>query len=236
MDVEPNDAEDDYIDIEDDDIKALPKTFPKPRTSKNSEEYFYIVLVDISGIHFLPCIPCRCEDRKEYDMQYLELGLLSSSYNDIKTVFTLSLLEDFRMSNLECKTTAYQYYQKLRRVTCPAFPRLVPNRYRELRRASRQYRDLMARQFHGKAYGQKTSSKGRLAIFCAACPQKGINYLDEDFKQQANKAWLLRRSFVADGNFKADHVKQKNEADNVNLSSGEAYMTEESEYQAHLKE
>ncbi|KAF9545280.1 hypothetical protein CPC08DRAFT_649410 [Agrocybe pediades] len=234
--MEPNDVDDDYIDIEDDDVKALPNTFPKPKHTKDSNGYSFVTVVDVSGVHFLPCIPCICPGSKEHDMQYLELGLLASSYIDIKTVFTLALLEDFHMSNLECKTTAYQYYQKIRRVTCPAFPRLVPNRYRELRRASRQYRDLKARQFHGTAYGISTPSKGRLAIFCAACPQKGINYREENYYDDPEKAWLLRRSFVADGNFKADHVKQKNEADDVNLSSGEAYMTEQEPYLEHLKE
>jgi hypothetical protein len=41
---------------------------------------------------------------------------------------------------------------------------------------------------------------------------------------------------VVDGNFKADHVKQKNEADDVPLTNGEGYDTAPGPYKEHLKE
>jgi hypothetical protein len=42
------------------------------------------------------------------------------------------------------------------------------------------------------------------------------------------------RSFVADGNFKANHLKQKNDATDVWLTHGEAFMTEVNRYHKHL--
>ena len=42
------------------------------------------------------------------------------------------------------------------------------------------------------------------------------------------------RSFVADGNFKADHLKQKNDDDDVWLTNGEAFMTNIGCYNQHL--
>lgn len=47
---------------------------------------------------------------------------------------------------------------------------------------------------------------------------------------------LYRRSFVADGNFKADHLNQRNAEDDVHLTDGEAFMTRQAEYSEHLKE
>jgi len=44
------------------------------------------------------------------------------------------------------------------------------------------------------------------------------------------------RSLVVDGNFKADHVKQKNAADDVFLTNGQAFMTERKAYATHLEE
>ena len=44
------------------------------------------------------------------------------------------------------------------------------------------------------------------------------------------------RSFVADGNFKPDHLKQKNDSSDVWLSDGEAFMTNEGRYQTHLQQ
>jgi len=42
------------------------------------------------------------------------------------------------------------------------------------------------------------------------------------------------RSFVADGNFKAQHLKQKSDNTDVWLTNGEAFMTNEDRYQIHL--
>ena len=42
------------------------------------------------------------------------------------------------------------------------------------------------------------------------------------------------RDFVADGNFKANHLKQKADELDIWLTSGEAFMTNETRYQMHL--
>jgi len=232
LEIQPDDGDDSYDNVNDDMNNALPKMFPKPGLM-DMEGNCYVTIVDVSGIHYLASIPCICSSALDQDAQYLDLGLLSASYKDVKTVFTLTVLKDFRLSNLECKTTAYQYYQKLRRLTCPSFPWLIPNQYAELRRASRQYRDLKKRQIYGIAHGVP-QTKGSMALFCTACPQHGIN-LKDDWKADPNRN-LYIRNFVSDGNFKADHVKQKNINDDVYLSSGEGYMTEPNEYAANVEE
>jgi len=43
------------------------------------------------------------------------------------------------------------------------------------------------------------------------------------------------RSFVADGNFKAIHLKQKNDNTDVWLTSGEGFMTNTTRYEIHLQ-
>jgi hypothetical protein len=47
-------------------------------------------------------------------------------------------------------------------------------------------------------------------------------------------SWLYMRSFVGDGNFKAVHLKQKDNKSDVPLMNGEAFMTNEDCYQIHL--
>ena len=42
------------------------------------------------------------------------------------------------------------------------------------------------------------------------------------------------RSFVADGNFKADHLKQKGDESDIQLTNGEGFMTNNDCYNAHL--
>jgi hypothetical protein len=41
-------------------------------------------------------------------------------------VFTFRVLNDFLIDNLECSTSAMNYYSKLRRMTSSMFPHLVP--------------------------------------------------------------------------------------------------------------
>jgi hypothetical protein len=40
---------------------------------------------------------------------------------------------------------------------------------------------------------------------------------------------------VVDGNFKADHIKQKNEADDVHLTNGQGFCTAPGPYHEHIK-
>jgi hypothetical protein len=47
-------------------------------------------------------------------------------------------------------------------------------------------------------------------------------------------SFLYMRSFVADGNFKANHLKQKNDSSDVWLTHGEAHMTGLAQYSMHL--
>ena len=260
-DAELAEDEDEDEDIEyEDDGDIQPNMLPRPGREDCVGNRF-VTVVDTSGIHHLPIVKCLCPTAAEEHLQYLELGLFPSSYQLIKTLFTFGVLADFRLSNLECKTTAYQYYSKLRRLTCPAFPKTVLNRYTELRRLSRQYRNLKLWKMHGHGYemtetpeapldNQRESPEGTdpapnanvktqtakppLALFCPACPQPLVNLPDNwDNDQQW---WLYIRKFCADGNFKADHLNQVNPAADVELTAGEAFMTAEDAYTKHIKE
>jgi hypothetical protein len=182
-----------------------PRMLPRPPHSDDEGNPF-LTIVDSTGIHHLPFVRCRCRNadlHEEYT--YLKMGLFPTSFERIQTLFTIDVLRDFRLANLECKTSAYQYYQKLRRLTCPAFPTAVLNRYRELRRLSREYRNLKLWKMHGRAHDEPDGAevdvtagttspgprdavvddmnasevdriaRGTLCSFCPACPQPGVN-------------------------------------------------------------
>ena len=84
------------------------------------------LVVDRSGIHPFRIHSCQCVGSPSEELQYLDLGLWPSTYKKIKTLFTFQVLDDFRMDNLECKTSALNYYNKLRRLSSPCFPHSVP--------------------------------------------------------------------------------------------------------------
>ena len=85
-----------------------------------------IVVVDLEGIHELPFTFCACPNAQRDDIQLLDLGYYPASTHKPKTVFTARVLDDFLLSNKECKTSARNYFNKLRRSTNPAFPHMVP--------------------------------------------------------------------------------------------------------------
>lgn len=172
--VEDPGDEADWEDMED--TAQLPGDPLKPGIpQKDIFDNPFIVIVDSSGIHHLPIISCSCGGPVERLTDAMAVGLLPSSFKDIRTVFTIGCLEDFRLANLECKTSAYQYYQKLRRRTNTGNPTSVPNRYAEFCRASREWRHLTKLMEHGVGHTLQSPHTGELAHFCPACPQPGIN-------------------------------------------------------------
>ena len=84
------------------------------------------VVVDTSGVHIMTIRFCRCPDARTPDKQMFEMGIFPASFTRPKTAFTFSLLNDFILDNLECGTSAMNYYSKLRRITSRTFPHSVP--------------------------------------------------------------------------------------------------------------
>lgn len=69
---------------------------------------------------------CICENASDPGEQLIRAQMLPSSFNNIETVFTFAVLDDFLTDNLECKTTAQQYFSKLQSLTNKMFPDRVP--------------------------------------------------------------------------------------------------------------
>ncbi|KAH6869445.1 hypothetical protein BKA70DRAFT_1379648 [Coprinopsis sp. MPI-PUGE-AT-0042] len=190
-----------------------------------------LVVVHLNGVHHAPFHFCQCLGAKSHDLQLIEHGFYPSTFKDVHTVFTNALLDDYLLDVLECHTSTHHYYSKLCRLTNKPFPHTVPNRTRELRRAGRQWRRLKDLKRNGFAHKGRPPGRGEMALFCAACPQPGIN-LPDDWELD-DQAWKYIRSFVADGNFKCIHRAQKHE-DDIWLNQGELYMTEPKRYAQHV--
>jgi hypothetical protein len=85
-----------------------------------------LIVVDRSGIFDVEMLFCVCSEQDDKDEQVLRSGLFPATFKNIKTLFTFSVLDDFLKDNLECKTTAQQYYSKLQSTTSRMFPNIVP--------------------------------------------------------------------------------------------------------------
>jgi hypothetical protein len=116
-----DDIEGEWVD-EDDDEDEDDEDYGLPKLKGED----VCVVVDKSGVHRIRVRPCVCNGCPPTDLQCLDMGLFPASLRRIKTLFTFAVLDDFRMDNLECKTSGLNYYNKLRRLTSNEFPRSVP--------------------------------------------------------------------------------------------------------------
>ncbi|KAF8801026.1 hypothetical protein BYT27DRAFT_7227064 [Phlegmacium glaucopus] len=179
----------------------------------------YLRVVHTNGIHNIAMVNCQCQGVDLLPCDLLAAHLLPASFQWIRTLFTTQLLDLFRLCNLELKASAYQFYHLLHRLTLLMAPAEVVDLYRELKWAG-----------HGPEV-----KDGELVNFCPACPQPGVNLPDDWKDDSARKRWAYKRIFVADGNFKADHVRQQNAAGDVWLSEGGGMMPKNEEYMSFLQ-
>jgi KDZ transposase family protein len=213
----------------------------------------YVRVVHTNGIHTIAMVNCSCQGNEHLAKDLLAARLLPASFERIRTIFTAQLLDYFRLSNLEVKASAFQFYHLLQRLTNPMEPSTVVNLYREFRRMSRIWRWMKRLKWAGFSNNDTLASQvepGQLTIFCPACPQPGVN-LPDNWKDDAARyatinlslsrfsifvcRWVYKRLFVADGNFKADHVRQKSSDGNVWLSEGGGMVPKRETYHTFLE-
>ena len=85
-----------------------------------------LIVVDRTGIHTVAIQWCSCLAAPSHDLQLLQFQMFPASFRSIKTAFTFQVLDDFLTDNRECKTSAMNYFSKLRRLTTNTFPHTVP--------------------------------------------------------------------------------------------------------------
>ena len=155
----------------------------------------WMTIVNITGVHHLPVHFCSCPSAPPMFRQLLNMALYPVSHDRPRTAFTFRLLDDFDLDNLETKSSAQRYYAKLIRLTSNAFPQYIPDRYQEFMRVMREWRNIKLQKRAG-AFGaekDKDTKGGGLALFCAACPQPGVN-LPKDWEKDENQYdFSLRR-------------------------------------------
>ncbi|KAI6037476.1 hypothetical protein EDC04DRAFT_2604711 [Pisolithus marmoratus] len=164
------------------------------------EGHSCLTIVNVNGVHYCDVWYCNCDGAEGSQLQLLRAGLFPVTMRDCKTSFTFHVLDDFLQDNVECGTSAMNYYSKIQRMTSSTFPHLVPDRYRELLRVSRAWRNLKLLKWKGSYPGSCNPDHSGLVLFCPTCPQPGINIPEMDDvelsqthapKDAGNETWLM---------------------------------------------
>ncbi|KAI6032497.1 hypothetical protein EDC04DRAFT_2605145 [Pisolithus marmoratus] len=121
---------------------------------------------------------------------------------------------------------------KIWRMTSSTFPHLVPDRYRELLRVSRAWRNLKLLKWKGFYPRSCNLDCSGLVLFCPTCPQPGINIPEMDDVELSH--WKYSCVIVMDGNFKAEHMAPKNVGNETWLMDGQGYMVASQDYKTYL--
>jgi len=220
---------------------ALPQNNPAgvPAGAVLRETYHasYVWVVHTTGIHNLGMISCQCRGQELLPVNLMASHLVPASFQIIRTLFTIQVLDGFRFSNLEMKASAYQFFNMLRRITSPLVPGNTVDLDNEFRRMTRLWRWLKKLKWAG--YGHKVEDPadeegGKMTIFCPACPQHNMN-LPKDWHERCDQ-WMYQCVFVADGNFKADHVRPVRLSNNIWLIDGAGMAPKQEHYLAFLAE
>ncbi|KAI6139482.1 hypothetical protein BKA82DRAFT_3988408, partial [Pisolithus tinctorius] len=85
-----------------------------------------LTVVDTGSMHFCNVQYCNCPGSEDSHLQLTMAGLFPAMTKAPRTAFTFQVLDDFIRDNVECGTSAMNYYSKLQRVTSSVFPHLVP--------------------------------------------------------------------------------------------------------------
>jgi hypothetical protein len=88
-----------------------------------------LVVVHTNGIHQRSIHYCKCRPFSRNEDKVLQLvrhQLFPPTVELPQTVFTFDVLDHFHQHSLSAKTSAYDYFNALRRQTNAAFPHLVP--------------------------------------------------------------------------------------------------------------
>ncbi|KAJ7024475.1 hypothetical protein C8F04DRAFT_1192393 [Mycena alexandri] len=175
------------------------------------------VVLHTNGIHEVNVDYCGCESEAangEYYIQLLRGGWYPATHVAPQTAATFELLDFFHAQMLQAKTTMYDFYIALEKLTNNTGVK-PSTRYPEFLRITRQYRHLLLLKRAGRGHdpsGIFGTQPGECAVLCPACPRPGINLPD---------GW--------------ENVSaEQSELRDPGLGTGWAYFTENEPYRQYL--
>ncbi|KAK6992523.1 CxC2 domain-containing protein [Favolaschia claudopus] len=197
------------------------------------------VVLDVSGIHEVAVDFCACE--LEADMGHPRVQLLRrrwfpATHDHPRSAATFRLLDHFQTLTLQAKTTMYDFYSALERLTDGAGDLLL-KRYVEFLRMTRAFRHLMMLKRGGRGHavdGVDATTAGELAIRCPACPRPGINLPDDWESAPPEKRFLYLFFLALDACFRLKRRLISSALRDPGLGTGWSYFVEPEPYRKYL--
>ncbi|KAH9479046.1 hypothetical protein JR316_0007621 [Psilocybe cubensis] len=195
------------------------------------------VIISVNGIHEVALDYCGCTMAQSRPTQLLRARLFPSTVSDPKTAATFEVLEYFQMLSFNTKSSGFEFYQTLSRLTDNTGTKSPPDRYPVFMRIVREWRHvrLLKRMGRGHAEsGVQGTKEGECAVLCPACPHPGIN-IPEDWKERPeSEQWIYSLFVGIDANFQLKRMNVSNDNRDPPLNHGYAYMVEGRKFREYL--
>ncbi|TDL13469.1 hypothetical protein BD410DRAFT_846920 [Rickenella mellea] len=197
-----------------------------------------LTVVDASGIHRVSVDYCGCGESVSgfhRRIQLLRARWFPATLDRPSTVITFDALNVFHNLTLQGKTTFYDFYHTLVRLTDNAGLIPIPDCYKLCMRCVLEWRHLHIIKRSGRGHaadGIEATEAGECAVECPACPQPGRNLPNGWQDVGEEDSWLYTLILSIDANFRLK-LKDRGIKD-PELGSGWAYFVETDPYMGHL--
>ncbi|KAJ7029947.1 hypothetical protein C8F04DRAFT_1264290 [Mycena alexandri] len=198
------------------------------------------VVIHTNGIHEVIVDACDCADNRldagPPEVQMLLAGWFPATDDKPRTCATLECLDHFRLTTHQAKTTMYDYYATLEKLTDNTGVK-PPYRYHAFIRMCREYGHLLMLIQAGRLHcqlGVAGTKPGECAVLCPCCPRPGVN-LPDGWEQAPPAYQFLYILFLAlDACFRLKRRLVSSERKDPALGPGWSYLVESGPYREYL--
>ncbi|KAJ7715348.1 hypothetical protein B0H16DRAFT_1339955, partial [Mycena metata] len=197
------------------------------------------VVLHTNGIHEVAVDACDCEDRLLAGPpweQLLRAGWFPGTDDHPRTCATFACMDLFVLSTQQSKTTIYDFYKTLEKLTDNSGGK-VPYRYPVFLRMCREYPHLLMLKRSGVFHqpgGVGATKLGQCAVKCPCCPRPGVNLPDNWQSASPEEAFLYIIFLALDACFRLKRRIVSSELKDPSLGPGWSYMVESAPYRAYL--
>ncbi|KAJ3500706.1 hypothetical protein NLJ89_g9679 [Agrocybe chaxingu] len=194
-------------------------------------------VIHTNGLHEVSINYCGCDRALPQHIQLLRRRLYPASQLIAKTCATFELLNLLEKLSVTTKSSMYDFYRGLERLSDNTGLRRPKSRYRALYRIVLQWRHLKLLKWGGRAHdpaGVGATAPGELALRCPSCPHPGIN-LPDDWESAPPGMRFLYMMFVCmDANFRLKNQLVSSYSQDPGLGIGWAYMVPRAPYEGYI--
>ncbi|KAJ7024743.1 hypothetical protein C8F04DRAFT_968613 [Mycena alexandri] len=202
------------------------------------------VVLHTNGIHVVQVDFCGagCKGALQAgppEVQLLRARWFPATHEIPRTCATIDLLDQFREETLQAKTTMYDAYRVLERLTNNVGVK-PPDRYHEWIRMCREHSHLEMLIQAGRlvafdSSGAAGTKSGACAVECPACPRPEVN-LEEDWEDAPpEEKYKFTLCLAFDACFRLKRRLVSSELKDPGLGTGYAYMVENEPYRDYLR-